>query len=114
MPGNPRGPYAYLALHYADGTRARIPILHSQDMWFLGMDPGDSGSARIAWVFVPPGSPPYSLYAPRLANPHPDRDVTAITFEASEHFASGPLIFAATAELAGDAAHAPAAGAASP
>ncbi|HRO26997.1 MAG TPA: protein kinase [Luteimonas sp.] len=103
MPGNPRGPYAYLALHYADGTRARIPILHSQDMWFFGMDPGDSGSARIAWVFVPPGDLPYSLYAPRLANPHPDRDVTAITFEASEHFASGPLILAATAELAGDA-----------
>lgn len=38
------------------------------------------------------------LYAARLANPHPQREVASIRFEASETFASGPLIFAATAE----------------
>jgi hypothetical protein len=39
------------------------------------------------------------LYAPRLANPHPEREVAGIAFAASEYFASGPMIYAATLEL---------------
>lgn len=64
--------------------------------------------ASPGWKGRRPGSD-FRLYAPRLANPHPGRDVAGIAFEASEHFASGPMVFAATIEQA-DRAPQPAGG----
>ncbi len=100
LPGTDRVPYAWLVLHYADGSRERIPVIHQRDVEFLDDDPGDRGSARIGWRIVHANGYVQTLYAPRLANPHPQRDVSAISFEASGHFASGPVILAATAEFA--------------
>ena len=108
LPVNPDNAYAYLGLRYADGSQARIPILHRRQVWSFGEDPGDGESARIAW-------PQYSLlgasnflYAPRLENPHPQRKVAALWFESSAYFASSPVIFAATAEPLPDTDTAPA------
>lgn len=99
MPVHPQGPYAYVLLHYSDGSSTRLPVLHQRDMWIFGNDPGDGAHARIAWVIALPDGLRANIYAPRLTNPHPERDVVGVSFEASEHFASGPLIFAATAEM---------------
>ncbi|WP_052630869.1 serine/threonine-protein kinase [Pseudoxanthomonas suwonensis] len=104
LPAKPDGPYAYLNLRYADATSARIPIVHRTHMWFFGGDPGDGEHARIAWVATFPSGDMIYLYGPRLENPHPEREVVALSFEASEYFASSPLVFAATAEPAHDAA----------
>lgn len=100
LPSNAGGAYAYLRLHYSDGSQTRIPILHGRDMLPAELNAGDSETPRIAWVDtrsrVQGGG--LRLYAPRLSNPHPDRAVDALVFEASEHFASGPVIYAATLE----------------
>ena len=86
-----------------------MSILHRCDLWLLGEEPDHAAGARIAWVERPPAGSGFRLYAPRLANPHPGRDVAGIAFEASEHFASGPMVFAATIEQA-DRAPQPAGG----
>ena len=104
---NPDSAYAYLGLRYADGSRARIPILHRRQVWSFGENPGDDASVRIAWPQYSLGASNF-LYAPRLENPHPQRKVVALWFESSEYFASSPVIFAATAEPLPDTAPAPA------
>lgn len=101
MPGRPGDPYAYVVLRYQDGSRARMPVLHHTHM----LPPENSqapSSARIGWVNGAPDFPHEGrlrLYAVRLPNPHPGRAVAAIAFEASEFFASGPLVVAATVQL---------------
>jgi Serine/threonine protein kinase len=102
MPGNLGETYAYLVLQYADGSRARIPIWHQRDVWISGERPDDARDSRLAWVSRSTDGYLGELYAPRLANPHPERDVTGIAFEASEYFTSGPMIYAATLELGRD------------
>lgn len=104
LPGHREAPYAYLALRYTDGSHARIPILLRHHLWWSSEDVGDAIPARIAWATTTPWGYPQRLYAARLANPHPERDVASLAFEASETFASGPLIFAATAEIGSAAA----------
>ena len=107
LPVNPDSAYAYLGLRYADGSRARIPILHRRQVWSFGENPGDDASVRIAWPQYSLGASNF-LYAPHLENPHPQRKVVALWFESSEYFASSPVIFAATAEPLPDTAPAPA------
>lgn len=98
LPGHPDGNYAYLLLRYTDGSHARIPIRHREHLLFSGADPGDTLPARVARVVDDPEGYPTRLYAARLPNPNPQREVASIAFTASELFASGPMIFAATAE----------------
>lgn len=101
LPMHPAAAQAYLLLRYQDGSAARIPIMNGRDVWG-GPDMGDALPARIAWTGTASGFPDgfdARLYAARLANPHPDRAVASIAFEAAEFFASGPLVFAVTAEL---------------
>lgn len=102
LPTRPDGAYAYLRLVYQDGGHARIPIVHGKDMLPAELNAGDSETPRIAWLDARPRAQGRALrvYAARLANPDPDRAVAALVFEASEHFASGPAIFAATLETA--------------
>ena len=103
LQGRPRVPYAYLVIGYADGGIARVPIMYHRHVWEPWHDPGDAIPARIAWVEPPPRAlanfeNPYRAYAARLANPHPDRDVATLGFEATDRAWSGPMILAATVE----------------
>lgn len=99
LPGHPDAPYAFLVLHYADGGQARVPLHVGRDLWLPDDEPDAATDARIAWMHRTPDGMLLGLYAPRLANPHPEREVAGIAFAASEYFASGPMIYAATLEL---------------
>jgi hypothetical protein len=103
LPGNAGAPYAWVVLHYGDGGQARIPVRLREHLWLAGAEPDDDTRARVAWLVRLPDDVMLGLYAPRLPNPHPDRDVTGVSFEASDYFASGPLVFAATLETGDDA-----------
>lgn len=102
LPGNAGATYAWVVLHYADGGQARIPVRLREHLWLLFEEPDDASRARLAWLAGLPDESVLGLYAPRLPNPHPDRDVAALSFEASDFFASGPLVFAATVETGDD------------
>ena len=102
LPAHPDGAYAYLELRYRDGGRATLPILHRRHLRHLGEDPGDARPEPLAWRARAPDGQELRLYAPRIANPDPQRAVAGLRVLASEHFASGPVLFAATAELARD------------
>lgn len=101
LPVHPEGAYAYVDLHYEDGGKSRLPVLNRRHVRPLGEDPGDRRPERVAWRGRASDGQDVRVFAPRLRNPHPHRMVTGLRFLASEHFASGPLVFAATAELAG-------------
>lgn len=103
LQGRPRAPYAQVVIGYADGSTARVPILYHQHLWEPWGDPGDAIPARVAWVEPPPRAmvnfeSPYRIYSARLANPHPQRAVSTLAFEATDKPWSGPLILAVTVE----------------
>jgi len=102
-PGLLRIPYGFLDIAYADGSRARVPIVYGRDVMEAWTDTGDSLAARIAWVEPGPrsriyGQSRYRMYAARLENPHPRREVASISFAATNTAWSGPMILAATLE----------------
>ncbi|MBP3983102.1 protein kinase [Pseudoxanthomonas helianthi] len=107
MPGLLRVPYAFLDIAYADGSHARVPIVYGRDLMEAWTDTGDSLAARIAWVEPGPratvfhGSG-YRIYAVRLGNPYPTREVASLSFAATNAAWSGPMILATTLET-GDA-----------
>lgn len=99
----PTQPFAYLDLNYSDGGRTRIPILYGRDMMTAWIETGDALPTRIAWVETGPQpyifpNPRYRLYATRLTNPHPQRNVSSIVFSAAELAWSVPIILAVTLE----------------
>ncbi|HZV39417.1 MAG TPA: hypothetical protein VFF96_11780, partial [Pseudoxanthomonas sp.] len=96
-------PYGYFHIAYADGGHARVPIVYGRDIMEAWTDAGDSLPARIAWIEAGPRPDIIQrarlrLYALRLENPHPQREVGSIAFEASDAAWSGPMILAATLE----------------
>lgn len=96
-------PYGYFRIAYADGGHARVPIVYGRDIMEAWTDAGDSLPARIAWIEAGPRPDIIQrarlrLYALRLENPHPQREVSGIAFEASDAAWSGPIILAATLE----------------
>jgi WD40 repeat protein len=106
--------YAYLRLHYRDGSAARVAIRTGRDV------PGYSAElerAPMAWADtrirrLRGWGAPVVLAAPRLVNPHPDRLIARIDLEAlpvsSEREStlgaplSAPVFFAVTVEPAVD------------
>jgi WD40 repeat protein len=99
-------PYAIVELTYGDGSRERLPLMYLRDVnefWTHRQDRRDNAAvhARIAWRAREYGSPNPAvdgLYTVRLTNPHADRDVTSIAFEAVAAPWSRPSFFAITAE----------------
>lgn len=103
MPGLLRVPYGFFDISYVDGSRARVPIVYGRDVMEAWTDTGDSLAARIAWVEPGPraqipSNQRYRIYAVRLNNPHPQREVAGLSFAATNAAWSGPMILATTLE----------------
>ena len=100
--------YAFVHVHYRDGSSARLPIRSQREV--PGMTAYDSPTP-VGWVrgayLALIGASRQEIYSnPRLPNPHPDRLIATIDLEGSGiAFAfSRPVFFAITAEPVIDAA----------
>ena len=95
-------PYAFVTLQYRDGGNARLPILYRRDV-LPSWQPGDGSQenpwGRIAWRAV--GQQigwPTNLFAVRLVNPQPQREIADIALEAVNEPWSSPSFCAITIE----------------
>jgi len=108
-------PYAIVEISYRDGSRERLPIIYRRDLdrfWWPTDGYGDTVRARIAWRARNYGTPadyasPNAIFAVRLVNPHPQREVNSLALEATEEAWSAPSFFAITVEPTDAAANAP-------
>lgn len=92
--------YAWLRLHYADGSQARVPIRTQVDV--PGMT-GAGSAAPIGWVRADfqrqiGMTRLQEINNPRLANPHPDRHILFVDLETAVDAWSNPVFFAITVE----------------
>jgi hypothetical protein len=94
--------YAYLRVHYRDGSSARLPIRTQREV--PGMTPHDAptpvGWVRGTFLMLIGKSRQDLISNPRLPNPHPDKPIATIDLEAAEigFSFSRPVFFAVTAE----------------
>jgi hypothetical protein len=98
-------PYAIVELDYVDGGRARIPIVYQRDVSASWRD--YAPAARVAvqarnFGLSETDVAPHRTFAPRVANPHPERAVASVALEATDEQWSSPHIFAITAEPLAD------------
>jgi WD40 repeat protein len=99
-------PYAFVEIAYRDGVRERLPLVYRVDMREAGdNDAGRKGerSPRVAWRQTGAGAPLDQrnsgwMYAARLDNPRPDRDVASLAIEAAGEAWSTPVVYAITLE----------------
>jgi WD40 repeat protein len=92
--------YAYVRLHYRDGTDALLPLRTQREV------PGWTNHDRpvpIGWVMsdVLPRQGIHQqtvISNPRLPNPHPERIITSIDLEAGDRQWNEPIFFAITVE----------------
>jgi hypothetical protein len=103
-------PYAVLVIGYRDGSEARLPVLWRDHMQahFFPMFP-DEAEARVAWVAlggaagVPAAAAqPALLFAARIENPHPGRELATLAWESVQRAWSTPLLLGVTLELVDD------------
>jgi hypothetical protein len=101
-------PLAFVEIMYRDGSRARLPIIYLKDVDLVdsaeNAKPG-SESARVAWRATTAGTPRVyktiqKIYAVRLVNPEPRREVASLALEAADEDGSVPVFFAITLESA--------------
>jgi hypothetical protein len=84
-------PIAWLALHYADGGQARVPMRAGVDApGYGGHDEAVPQTFATFTAFPLFGLDPELLSTPRLANPHPDRAVRCLDLAATD--AAGPIL----------------------
>jgi hypothetical protein len=103
-PGRTR---AQLVFAYRDGGEARVPLRDQQEIAAVLPHRAGRGAAPLAMVVdcaycgyrgLAGRVDSYSLYAPRLANPHPDRVVAQVALVAGPEPGSVPLLLAASVE----------------
>jgi hypothetical protein len=92
--------YAYVRLHYQDGSMVRLPIRTQREV--PGMTP-DNAMTPVGWVrgvfLTQVGSSRQELMSnPRLPNPHPEKLIATIDLEGAGQRFSQPIFFAVTAE----------------
>ncbi len=92
--------YAYLRVHYTDGSSALLRIRTQREV------PGSTSHdapTPVGWlpgrILIVLGSSRQELYSnPRLPNPHPEKLIETIDLEAANEGFSEPMFFAVTAE----------------
>jgi len=102
---------AIVEFDYADGSRARQPLLCGADFVpnyadddaarIMKLIQPDGGIAPVAWRATNIGSAFHwisTINAVRVVNPHPERVVASIALKATDVAFSSPLFFAITAE----------------
>jgi WD40 repeat protein len=114
--GSNKDSNAIVELDYADGSRARLPLMCGEDFVAnyadddaaksSGMIKRDGGIAPAAWRATNIGTPAAdhwtsAISAARVVNPYPEREVTSIALEATDVAFSSPFFFAITAEPVG-------------
>jgi WD40 repeat protein len=92
--------YAYLRIHYHDGSESELPIRTNRE---VSGSPDGASPAPIAWDYGRDLDllgilAMRAMNNPRLPNPHPERLVDSIDIEASEETFSAFAVFAITAE----------------
>jgi hypothetical protein len=103
-PGTELGNYV---VHYADGSREKIPIVYGRnlvDWWHFPSQKNDPSGARIAWTGTNEMSDQkrdenleIRLFAFTWTNPQPDREIVAIDV-VSSNSACDPYLIAVTLE----------------
>jgi hypothetical protein len=99
-------PFAMIEFDYQDGSRERRPILEGRSIlptWLETNGKPGGTTVPVAWRATNTGTPAgyqkdSKIYITRIANPHPERAVATLAFEAVDEAWSSPLIFAITAE----------------
>jgi hypothetical protein len=111
--------YAVVELRYRDGTHARLPIVYRTQIWEWYAEFGEVVGTRIAYVGMgavdssPQERATPRVYAVRLENPYPQRELTSLSIESAERDWAGTILLAVTLEPA-PAAIDPAAAATAP
>jgi len=109
-----RTPLAFVEIEYRNGDRARLPIFYLADADHPAAqaitEPG-ADSARIAWRATATGSPAIykttqKIFAVRLINPQPQREVARLALEAADVEWSLPVFYAITLEPVEQLTHA--------
>ena len=106
---NPRvAPYAYLDLHYRDGSTERLTINYREHVVESFKYTMEGDSAHRAYTAAGSWGGP-QLFSARFDNPHPERDLVGFDWRAAEEPWSDPMLLAITLEPADrvDAAGAP-------
>lgn len=104
--GEARDPYATLEWDYADGSKARTPLLNRDQMQF-SLNPhlaADASPLGIAWIDL--GAQSFgglfawapTTYALHLDNPHPERALRSLALESVATPWSTPVLLAITLE----------------
>lgn len=99
-------PYATLELAYADGSRERLAVRYRRDVWVVAAPIVDTTDAVVAYSALGATGTMWSrqiplaahLYAVRLDNPYPERELVALAWESVRAAHSHPLLLAATIE----------------
>lgn len=106
-------PYAFVEIRYRDGSDERLPILYRRDVLAQWIDEVEPATARTAWRQADSHAcfSASRVFAVRLVNPHPRREVASLALAASDHEWSQPAFLAITVEPAPAAAPAPPRGA---
>ncbi len=99
-------PYATLELAYADGSRARVSVRYRRDLWVVAAPIVDATDAVVAYSALGATGTTWSrqiplaahLYAVRVDNPYPGRELVALAWESVRAPHSHPLLLAATVE----------------
>ena len=99
-PANEVRDYAWLRLHYADGSRARVPIRTRVEVPGLGRrePPTPIGWIRADFQRQIGMMRLQEISNPRLVNPHPERRIMSLDLETPPDAWSNPVFFAITAE----------------
>jgi WD40 repeat protein len=96
-------PHAIVEIAYRDGSRERLPIRYTNDMNAINHGGKDgTDSVPIAWRATLPGAPAgdrqQTMFAVRLANPHPERELASLALEATGQDGIGATFYAVTLE----------------
>jgi hypothetical protein len=90
-------PYAYLDLHYRDGSQARITINYREHVVPSCKSYDDPGPAHLAYTAV--SAPcPVQVFSARFENPQPERELVSVDWIASKELWSDPMLLALTLE----------------
>ena len=92
--------YAYVRLHYRDGSEARLPIRTQREVpgWTQRDKPVPIGWAEDLELTKLGLEREKFDSNPRLPNPHPERIIASIDLETGRRRGSQPIFFAVTAE----------------